>query len=340
MGIVLLLLSGCGPAESEPEDEQRGADAAPTATDASGPNPAGPKATPSGPSGGASRPAPMGTPTPPVPDLGPLTCTRDFDFPSELPIHEASGAIDVTFGGQPHLLVAADSRNDGEAILIPLPAGAPVISLVLPLDPNVSDDIEGLATAGGAVYALTSAGAVTRFLPAAGGAVGFTRDGAAYRIGAPPLSCSSLTSTNCGKNWEGLCLRPTAPAAGGCAGYAASKEEGALYCVRITGTTLAIDVATKPIVLALPEHALSDCSFGANALVVTTNGADDSKSYIVDETTGELEPLPVTGFGSNEAIHLGADGALYQLEDSTFSFLPFFGATSASSRYTCKGRGL
>ena len=37
------------------------------------------------------------------------------------------------------------------------------------------------------------------------------------------------------------------------------------------------------------------------------------------------------------AAFIGADGALYQFEDSAFSFLPVFGSTSAASRYTCKG---
>lgn len=286
------------------------------------------------PAGGGSKPAPEtpATPSPSEPPAaGPLECTRDTAFPAVFPIAEASGAAELTVGGKPQLLVAADSKNAGAAVLLSVPAGV-ATKIVLPLDPNVSDDIEGLAPSGGAVYALTSAGAVTRFLPDAAGS-GFTRDGSAYRIGASPLSCSSLKDTNCGKNWEGLCLRRKTPAAGECAGYAASKEEGALYCVTMMGTTLSIDAAAKSIALALPAKSLSDCSFGANALVITTNDANASKSYIVDEKSGKLEPLPVTGLTSNEAVLLAADGTLYQFEDAS-------APTSAGSRFTCKGQGL
>ena len=101
-------------------------------------------------------------------------------------------------------------------------------------------------------------------------------------------------------------------------------------CVVMKGSTLAIDPAQKPIPLALPKESLSDCAFGASALVVTTNDVNGSKSYVVDEKTGELALLPVTGHGSNEAVQVGSDGALYQLEDSSSN-------TSASSRFTCKG---
>jgi hypothetical protein len=330
MVIALSTLAACGPVDGTSFD--RGVAKRPAAGADSDPG----TDTGSGTNAGDSRPdgRPDGT-DPSSPDAAPapepgataIACTRDAAFPAVFPIAEASGAVEVSMGGAPRLLVAADSKNQGSALLVPLPGGGATRAVVLPIDPQVSDDLEGLATAAGAVYALTSSGAVMRFLP---NGLGFTRDGAAYRIGAAPLSCDKLTSTNCGKNWEGLCLRRKPPAAGECAGYAASKAEGALYCVKLAGTTLAIDPAVKPIALAVPAMSLSDCAFGASALVVTTNDKNGSKSYVVDETSGKLAPLPVGGLGSNEAIQVGSDGALYQLEDSS-------SATSAASRYVCKG---
>lgn len=317
--LAVVTVAACGTSSEDLSGE--GDTPAPGATPAAGNVPG---STPTDGDGGV----PPGTPPPGTP--GAITCARDTAFPAVFTIAEASGAVEVSIGGVPHLLVNADSKNKGAAILIPIPGGASPQSIVLPFDPATSDDIEGLAAAGGAVYGLTSAGAVMRFLPSAGG---FTRDGAAYRIGPQPLSCSKLTDTNCGKNWEGLCLRRP-PAAGAatpkCLGYAASKTESALYCVVMQGTTLSIDPTAAPITLALPKDSVSDCAFGASALVVTTNDGNGSKSYVVDEKTGALAPLPVTGHGSNEAVQVGADGAFYQFEDSSSK-------TSAASRFTCQG---
>ncbi len=192
---------------------------------------------------------------------------------------------------------------------------------------------------GAHLYTLTSSGAVRRFVP--NGSGGLRRDEDAYRIGAPPLSCPDLRAVNCGKNWEGLCLRrPNAE--GRCAGYAASKSEASLYCVtRDNRGRLAIDPTRAPVVLALGtlfghRDVLSDCAFGAaggpaeDVLLVTTNVFGGSTTYVVDESTGRVAPLPLVSTPSNEAIAVDSHGALYAFMDDN-------GETSIAARFTCSG---
>ncbi|MDP9149465.1 MAG: hypothetical protein M3O36_05940 [Myxococcota bacterium] len=237
----------------------------------------------------------------------------------------------------------SDSQRMGAAMA--WHAGAAPRPLLLPLDALASDDLEGMAwvsdAPGAHLYTLTSSGAVRRFVP--DGAGGIRRDGSAYRIGAPPMSCADLRSVNCGKNWEGLCLRRP-DAMHRCAGYAASKAETALYCVTRDATgRLAVDPERAPMRLALDgvlghRDVLSDCAFGAaggpaeDVLLVTTNVYGGSATYLVDEATGHVEPLDVVTTPSNEAIAVDSRGALYAFMDDN-------GETSIAARFLCKGWG-
>jgi hypothetical protein len=234
--------------------------------------------------------------------------------------------------GTRELLVLSDSGNGGEALLWAMPRG-PFRPIRLALDAAASDDLEGAAwrEGEGHLYTLTSSGAVRRFRRDSRG--GLERDGDAYAIGPPPYSCPSLTDVNCGMNYEGLCLRATS---GKCAGYAASKTEGKLFCVLFDGQRLRIDPTKPPLVLHVPLHALSDCTFGSaggpakDVLLVTTNVYGGSKTYRVDEATGALAPLDVVGLPNNEAIAVDSDGSLYQFMDSDTR-------VSLAYRMTCEG---
>lgn len=267
--------------------------------------------------------------------VAPVSCAPDPAFASSWPVSEASAAAEVEIdpGGTRELAVVSDSDNDGEMLLISLSAPREPRHLKLALDDDVSDDVEGMAWRERALYTLTSSGAVQRFVPDKKG--GLTRDGAPYPIAAPPLSCPRLADVNCGKNYEGLCLRGASIAAR-CAGYAASKTDNALYCVVIEGNKLRIDTVKPPLKLALPARALSDCAFGteggpaARTLVVTTNIHGGSKSYVVDETTGAVTRIDVPGHVTNEAIAVDRSGALYQFQDDGHS-------PSAGARAICTG---
>lgn len=283
--------------------------------------------------------APLPAPAPaPDPAYAPVRCTRDETFPSPWRLPEASAAAEVELRpGVREILVLSDSGRHGVAMAWSAAAGAR--SLVLPLDGAASDDTEGMAWLSGQLYVLTSSGAVRQFV--ADGAGGLRRTGDTYRIGPTPLSCRDLGSVHCGKNWEGLCLR-SATARARCAGYAASKKEGALYCVdRDAAGRLSIDLGRPPIVLSLArlptkQGILSDCAFGAaggpaeDVLLVTTNVFGGSATYVVDEATGRASPLDVATTLSNEAIAVDREGALYAFMDDN-------GETSMATRFTCSG---
>jgi hypothetical protein len=273
-----------------------------------------------------------------------VKCTRDDTFPSPWKLPEASAAAEVELRpGVREILVIGDSDRKGAAMAWSRAGGTR--PLVLPLDDKASDDLEGMAwqkdPSGAHLHTLTSSGAVRTFVPDGKG--GLRADGEMYRIGTPPISCADLHGVNCGKNWEGLCLRSPAARAR-CAGYAASKTETALYCVLRDDTGhLSVDPQRLPMVLALGrltnrEGVLSDCAFGApggpaeDVLLVTTNVFGGSQTYVVDEATGRASPLDVTATLSNEAIAVDREGALY-------AFLDDNGETSGATRFVCHGWG-
>jgi hypothetical protein len=271
-----------------------------------------------------------------------VKCVRDDAFPSLWKVPEASAAAQVQLRpGSDEILVVSDSFRNGAAMA--WRAGAEPRPITLPLDANASDDMEGMAWlpegTASHLYTLTSSGAIRRYVPDGSG--GLRQDMDAYRIGAPPLSCGELRAFNCGKNWEGLCLR-RATARARCAGYAASKTDTALYCVvRDDHGRLAIDPSRPPLALSLTrvwgrEGVLSDCAFGAEGgpaegvLLVTTNVFGGSITYIVDERTGQATPLDVMSTLSNEAVAVDSDGGLYAFMDDN-------GPTSVATHFFCTG---
>lgn len=277
------------------------------------------------------------TPAPATSASGaPVTCRTDTSFPSPLQVPEASGAAEVELvPGVREMLVVSDSGDNGAALAIKIPDG-PTRALTLSLDPGASDDLEGIAWRGGHLYTLTSSGAVRRYTPDGKGGLG--EDGKLYPLGPEPYSCKDMKKVNCGKNYEGLCLREVAngEVAPRCAGYAASKKEGALYCLVFRDEKLVVDEVRKPIPLAIPKDSLSDCAFGAwggpaqGTLVVTTNIHGGSTTYVVDEASGTVHALDVGGTPSNEAVAIDRDGALYQMMDDN-------GDESLALRMTCTG---
>jgi hypothetical protein len=262
-----------------------------------------------------------------------VACTVDPGYPGMWSLAEASAAVEMELSPGKRAIVAfADSGNHGEAMMWPV-SGGPLTPLRLQLDTLASDDIEGAAWAGGHLFTLTSSGAVRRYTPSSAGEI--ILDRTAYPIGPAPYVCASLHDGNCGKNYEGLCLRGTAKPSR-CAGFAASKADGALYCVVFRGDALVLDLIKPPVQLALPRHALSDCAFGSpggpaeGVLVVTTNIYGGSTTYLVDEATGALDSLDLAGLPNNEAVAIDRDGALYQFMDGNTSVSPTY-------RATCRG---
>ncbi len=278
-----------------------------------------------------------------TPSAAALACKNDPTFPATLSVPEASAAAEVELVvGVREILVVSDSGRGGVAVLWRIPSG-PIRSITLPLDPGASDDLEGMAwvTAhasggGGALYTLTSSGAVRRFVPDGHG--GLRRDQDAYPLGKTPRACPNLHDVNCGRNYEGLCLRPRSTPAR-CAGYAASRASSELDCLVFDGDRLVADELRPPLRMGrglVPAGALSDCAFGAasgparETLLVTTNVYGGSSTYRVSEPSGALTPLEGLGTLNNEAVVVDGDGAAYLFGDIDSEVSP-------STRFTCKG---
>jgi len=267
------------------------------------------------------------------------TCTVvTAGFPATVAVKEASSITEVELtAGKRELLIFGDSGSSGAGVALDIGSGA-VRNITLPLDTNVSDDIEGIAWSGGKLYAITSSGAMQRFTP--NGAGGLVRDGDAYAIGpAPTLSCGNLSNTNCGPNYESLCLR-TDPSGHACVGYAGSKSDGKLYCLTIDNGTgrLVASATTRAIETNLGNQRLSDCAFGAGpgpaagALVLATNIFGANKIYRVAGGGVLVElPAPTPALTNIEAITVDRDGTLYVVEDNDSS------NPSAIRKSTCTG---
>jgi hypothetical protein len=272
-----------------------------------------------------------------------ITCKTDPSFPATLQVAEAAAAAEVELiPGNREILVVSDSGRGGAALLVRVPSG-PTRAITLPLDPAASDDVEGMAwvTAhadggGGALYTLTSSGAVRRFVPDGKG--GLRRDQDAYPLGASPAACPNLRDVNCGRNYEGLCLRSrTTPAR--CAGYAASRASAELECLVFDGDRLVADDLRPPMRLGrglVPAGSLSDCAFGAAAgpatttLLVTTNVYGGSATYVVTEPSGTLTLLDGLGTLNNEGVAVDREGAAYLFGDIDSELSP-------AMRAICKG---
>lgn len=252
-------------------------------------------------------------------DAGPFACENDATYPATVALPEASAATEVELTpGVREMLIVSDSGNAGAALSLPI-AGGVARSFSLALDAAASDDLEGIAWRGGKLYTLTSSGAVRRFTP--NGSGGLVRDQDAYPLGPVPHACADLGGINCGRNYEGLCLR-SASIDAPCAGYAASRADGKLYCLTLDGNgVLAASTIIPPIDTGLGTDKLSDCAFGTagggaeHVLTIAGNVYDLSRSYRIDEASGQKTQLPTAFLLNLEAVALDREGALYTFSD-------------------------
>ncbi len=247
---------------------------------------------------------------------GPFRCTHDAAFPKTVDLPEASAAAEVELiPGTRELLIVSDGH--GRALAWTLPNG-PGRRLKLELDDAGSKDVEGITWHDGKLHTLTSSGAVRTFVPDGKG--GLRREGPAYAIEGNNMSCKTLQDSQCGMNYEGLCLRPS-PKPDACAGYAVAKERELLVCVRWVEGKIAVDPSRALRIAGVHRKSVSDCAFGAKgpgegALVITTNRKSGSVTYLVDEATSALTKLEVPGTESNEAVSIDHDGTLWIFADA------------------------
>jgi hypothetical protein len=225
-------------------------------------------------------------------------------FPLKVPVAEASGAALIAQG----LIVVADSGNHGEYVILDPESGDTREHDHLPLPAGLSDDIEGVASPDGAtVYALVSDGTLLRFTRADHGFA---------------LAAQSRIGDARDRNYEGLCLDP-APKQGACDGYAASKADGHLYCLR----NGAIDPQTPPIAVA-PKNQLADCNYSPDGKVLLAAGNVFAADRVWRIEDGAPHELAILGPGNGEVVVAAPGGIVYRFSDLN-------DAPSLAGKYRC-----
>lgn len=242
------------------------------------------------------------SPPPPPPVVDAAECVA-IPYQHELDVAEASGA--AWLAGPGRLLVASDSGHDGAYVEVDA-AGVVQARGRLPLGTS-GDDVEGLALDGDRVWGLTSSG---QLLAWQRGDQGYTLvDG-----GALDAICGP-TTVNCGANYEGLCLAPT-PLADGCDGYAASKANGTLVCLRRDGRGWAL--AGDRAYPVSDQGKLADCAIAADGTVWTGDngfGLGAVRQWAIGADGPTLVGQARLGMGFPEVLAFGPDHTLYRFSD-------------------------
>jgi hypothetical protein len=257
----------------------------------------------------------------------PWTCEQ-MPFAESTPVPEASAAAWWKLDGKDVLVAVGDSGQHGAYGVIDPDTGATGEQGALPLG-DAGDDLEGLSALGDRLYGLTSAGWM-RVWKRDGDAFALV-DGP-YAIGDGKMICDKQRS-NCARDYEGLCLRPK-PAAGAsaCAGYAASRTDGALYCLTQAEQGYRVDPARKISIVA-HKGVVADCTYDdAGALWVGNNLFGNAQIYRVD---GDAEPehakvVPIAqiGLGFPEVVAVRGD-VIWRMSDAG-------GTPSLMSKFRCR----
>lgn len=276
-----------------------------------------------------------------------LGCER-VEFPGEFPVSEASGAVYLADGGSStggagSLLVVGDSGNGGRYIEIDGASGQILSRGRFQMDRRASDDFEGLAVRGGVVHGITSSGWVRHW----------TWDGERYGLVEPayaiapagsPQVCSSPFESNCGPNYEGLCLRDgsesgSESAGNGlspssrCLGFAVAKGHGTLYCVVATESGR-LRVDPDHALRVLPPATATGCHFDAEGSLWVGSNLFGGNRILRLRDWHDLEQVRVEAVdarpgGFPEALAVGRDGAVYSFSDTS-------SRTSGASKFVCQ----
>jgi hypothetical protein len=259
----------------------------------------------------------------------------EVPFAESLPVAEASGAVLMVVDGADALVVVGDSGRNGAYVIVDPEDGSVRESGALPLGDR-GDDLEGLAVRDGALVALTSSGMVRVW----------RREARAWALADGPYAIADAASglacpsgpVNCGKNYEGVCLRSGPVPDGECVGLAAAKTDGALYCLAEKAGRL---VATGASIAVTGGEVLTGCDIAPDGAVwAGANLIGGSKVFRVTGWASPdgrvVEEVGAYGPGFPEAIAVGAgDGAesivMYRFSDMG-------GAPSAVAKFACRAR--
>jgi len=268
---------------------------------------------------------------------GPVECTQ-LPFAESTPVPEASGAAWMMIDGKLALVVISDSGNDGAYAIVDPETGETREQGMLPLG-GKDDDLEGVAIRGGKLVAVTSPGWILTWERKGNG---FVLVDGPYPLGPidlrdtgrskPPegdgMVCAAKHS-NCGRNYEGLCLAPE-PTTTHCVGFVAAKADGRLYCVVDKAGRLAVEHAGA--IEIGRSGAIADCAFSDDGkLYVGSNFFDASQVYRVDgwqaPASAKVEKLAELGIGFPETLAARGD-IIYRMSDTG-------GAPSLMARFRC-----
>lgn len=268
----------------------------------------------------------------------PTTCEA-LPFAESTPVPEASGAAWMTIDGALALVVVGDSGNDGAYVVIDPDSGATREQGKLPLGGG-NDDLEGLAIRDGKLVAVSSSGWIREWKrvdrgfelvlgPYPLGPIDLPDQGTVQR-GEPGMVCSER-ETNCGRDYEGLCLAPAGPPASACLGFVAAKADGTLYCVVDRDGKLAVDREVSIPITG--GKRIADCAFSETGmLVVGSNLFDMANVYRVagwpEPAKARVDEIGPLGIGFPEAIAMRGE-VIYRLSDTG-------GAPSLMARYRCR----
>ncbi|ACY14657.1 hypothetical protein [Haliangium ochraceum] len=277
----------------------------------------------------------------------PARCER-LPFANELPVAEASGASYLPADGAapPVILVVGDSGTGGQYIEIALDSGEVLASGKLPLGSGASDDLEGLSWSGGLVYGITSSGWMRHWRrhPARTGRARYELVAGPYPIAQPGfgeagLVCDRGKDINCARNYEGLCLRQ-AQGAAVCVGFAVSKTDGELYCLR-RGDDGQLQARPSESTAVAAGETLTGChvtpdpaSAGGELVIVGSNLFGANRVYALSGWHDPAQPAQVSDIGSygagfDEAIALAPGGVMYRFSDAK-------SARSLAAAYRCE----
>ena len=283
-----------------------------------------------------SKPEVPAAPTPAVAkaDAAPKECS-DLPFAPSTPVPEASGAAWMEVDGKPALFVISDSGNQGKYAIVDAENGITLEEGVLPLGEGAGDDLEGVAVRGGLFHVISSPGWVRSYKridkgfelavpPYALGPIDIEDKGGG--LGDKPPKGSGMVCaakhTNCGRNYEGLCLLPDSialPANARCIGFAAAKADGHLYCVQEERGKLSVHYQNA-IRIARPG-VLADCAFSVDdgVLYAGSNLFDAGSVYRVDgwqdPSTAKVTTLGALGIGFPETLAVRGE-TFYRMSDT------------------------
>ncbi|MEJ7598755.1 MAG: hypothetical protein WKG01_12675 [Kofleriaceae bacterium] len=253
-------------------------------------------------------------------------CTQ-LPFGYSTPVPEASGAAWMTIDDKLALVVISDSGNHGKYAIVDPETGVTREQGKLPLGGG-GEDLEGAAVRGGKLVVVTSPGWIRIWERVERG---FKLVEGPYPLGpidlekttdgnSPPegngMVCD-VDRTNCGRNYEGLCLAPASSQAE-CVGFVASKADGHLYCVVERAGRL-VALHDRAIKITRPG-ALADCAFAEDGtLYAGSNLFDVSRVYRVegwaDPATAKVTEIDQLGIGFPETLAVRGD-IIYRMSDT------------------------